>query len=639
MLKHTVAYSSFATETISNMSVQLTTPTAAPKAAKTSSPSTGKSKIPAGSSIRIGSTANTTFGMPAGITLPQFDGTGWANWSGILEALLALHEAEDVFLIDECPADVDEDDWNSIQRRTKAYLRLYIKQDVYSLIADDATLPSFKHKWDRLSATYGGTLGSTTIFNLWIQLTQACLDDTSPMASQLAKLNEACVALSNANMGVTDVQFCLIFLNALPASYKVLASTILVSGAPSALQHSEIITRILNEEGHCTSGSASLNVARAAPIKNKGKGKGKDHSSLTCHYCQKKGHIKPNCCKLKKDEADGKKKEEGSSAGGKLANSHVRVETTASIMEVADNEISASLYAAWSDRWMLDSGAMHHITLHKSDFSSYTPQTGSVRLGDKSAQDQIGVGSVIVRSPQGCTITLSNVLHVPGVQTCFISIGVLTGKGAEVNFLKEGFQIVLNKKTIAVGYLEGCLYWLNTSNVSLNLHKKSVPMLHTWHQHMGHMSHSALKTHGPKAVKGLDLDASTMTIPMTCHGCEARKSTCKPFPGSAKTTSRILEVVHLDLAGPMQVKSIQGSLYTATFVDNYSHHAVVYCIWSKDQFVAALQKFISWAETQTSEKLHALHSDRGGKYMAASVKDVLNQRGIEHLLMMLGTPQ
>ena len=333
----------------------------------------------------MGSTANTTFGMPAGITLPQFDGTGWANWSGILEALLALHEAEDMFLIDECPDDVDEDDWNSIQRRTKAYLRLYVKQDVYSLIADDTLLPSFKHKWDRLSATYGGTLGSTTIFNLWIQLTQARLDDTSPMASQLTKLNEAHVALSNANMGVTDIQFCLILLNALPASYKVLASTILASSTPSALQHSEIITHILNEEGCHASGSASLNAARAAPIKTKGKGKGKDHSGLTCHYCQKKGHIKPNCRKLKKDEADGKKKEEGSSAGSKSANSHVLVETMASIMEVTDNEISASLYAAWSDCWMLDSGATHHITPHKSDFSSYTPQTGSVRLGDKSA--------------------------------------------------------------------------------------------------------------------------------------------------------------------------------------------------------------------------------------------------------------
>jgi transposase InsO family protein len=288
---------------------------------------------------------------------------------------------------------------------------------------------------------------------------------------------------------------------------------------------------------------------------------------------------------------------------------------------------------------MLDSGATHHITPHRSDFSSYTPAKGSVCLGDKSAQDQIGVGSVIIKSPQGCTITLSNVLHVLGVQMHFISIGVLTGKGAKVQFLKDGFKITLNGRMIAIGYLEGRLYWLNSSSISINSHIKSAPTLHTWHQRMGHMSHVPLKNHGPKAVTGLDLDASTMAIPNTCHGCEAGKLTRKPFPGSAKTTSRILEVVHSDLAGPMQVKSIQGSLYTATFIDNYSHHTVVYCLKSKDQFVKALQKFLSWAETQTSEKLRALHSDRGGEYMAASVKDILNQRGIEHHLTMPGTPQ
>ena len=390
------------------------------------------------------------------------------------------------------------------------------------------------------------------------------------------------MSLANASMGVSDIQFCLILLHALPTSYEVVATTILASGAPSALSHSEIIAHILNEEGRHASSSVSLNAARAAPIKLAGKGK-KSHSGLTCHYCQKKGHIQPNCHKKKKDDAEKSKKEGGSSGGGsKSANSHVLVETSASIMEVIDNEITASLYATQSDRWMLDSGVTHHITPHRSDFSSYTPANSSVHLGDKSAQDQISVGSVVIRSSQGCTITLSNVLHVPGVQMHFISIGVLTGKGAEVNFLKNGFKIVLNRKTITFGYLEGRLYWLDTSKVSLNTHKKSTPTLHTWHQRMGHMSHLALKTHGPKAVTGLDLDASTMTIPTTCHGCKTGKSTHKPFPGSAKNTSRILEVVHSDLAGPMQVKSIQGSLYTATFVDDYSHHAVVYCLRSKD---------------------------------------------------------
>src|SRR5579863_6398903 len=112
------------------------------------------------------------------------------------------------------------------------------------------------------------------------------------MASQLAKINEARVALANASMGVTDTQFSLILLHALPASYDVLASMILVTGTPMMLKHSKIIAHIINEEG-CQSGPSnlSLNMSKAAPIKTGSKKK--DHLNLTCHYCNKKGHIKP----------------------------------------------------------------------------------------------------------------------------------------------------------------------------------------------------------------------------------------------------------------------------------------------------------------------------------------------------------
>jgi hypothetical protein len=92
------------------------------------------------------------------------------------------------------------------------------------------------------------------------------------------------VSLANASMGITDIQFCLILLHTLPASYEVVATTILASGTPSVLSHSEIIVCILNEEGRHASSSPLLNVARAAPIKSAGKGK-KDHSGLTCDYC------------------------------------------------------------------------------------------------------------------------------------------------------------------------------------------------------------------------------------------------------------------------------------------------------------------------------------------------------------------
>ncbi len=75
------------------------------------------------------------------------------------------------------------------------------------------------------------------------------------------------------------------------------------------------------------------------------------------------------------------------------------------------------------------------------------------------------------------------------------------------------------------------------------------------------------------------------------------------------------------------------------FIDDHSRHAVVYFLHTKDQFVQALKTFLAWGETQTSDKLRMLHSDRGGEYMADSVTKILNEKGIEHHLTMPGSPQ
>ena len=78
----------------------------------------------------ISSASNTTFGMPSGISLPVFNGTEYSTWAGILEAILALHEADNVIFHDTVPTGGDAGDFAMISRRAKAYLRLFIKPDV-----------------------------------------------------------------------------------------------------------------------------------------------------------------------------------------------------------------------------------------------------------------------------------------------------------------------------------------------------------------------------------------------------------------------------------------------------------------------------------------------------------------------------
>ena len=407
--------------------------------------------------------------MPPGTTLEALTGQNWNVWSATITAILQLNEVDSILAYDMVPTGVDADDWASIQKKTKAYLCLYCAADVHSTVASEIDFPTFKHKFDRLRETYGG-VSSTAIFNLWIELTLARLDDQSPLAPQLARLNEARVKLANANMGVSDIQYSLILLNALPKSYEVVASTLLALGPATSLKYSKITARILNEEGRKSGPSASLNLA-SAPVKT-GKKKNKDHSNLICHYCKNKGHIQPNCRKKKKDEAEKKKREEDSNAESskKAANSHVLIPTTASIEEVNESEMDFALYTAERERWMMDSGATHHMSPFKSDFTDYAPCQGAVSLGDKSSVKQIGVGSVIFKTSQGTQLTLTSVLHIPELKTRFLSTRALVQKGATVLFDHGSFKIAINERCIARGYLENNLYWLDATQVTLNAH-------------------------------------------------------------------------------------------------------------------------------------------------------------------------
>src|SRR5260370_39127080 len=94
-----------------------TTPATPPAADSTGS--SGSTSSPADSRTCIGQAYNTTFGMPSGIKLSQFDGSDWSNWSGILEPLLTLHQAEDVSALKMAPSRVDKGEWDSPQRSSK----------------------------------------------------------------------------------------------------------------------------------------------------------------------------------------------------------------------------------------------------------------------------------------------------------------------------------------------------------------------------------------------------------------------------------------------------------------------------------------------------------------------------------------
>ena len=218
-------------------------------------------------------------------------------------------------------------------------------------------------------------------------------------------MNDARINLENNEIKITDLQFCFILIKALPESYSTVTSTILATGEPKSLSPKTIQDRILNEEGWCSRASASLN--KVAPIKQHGNKS--DKSKVKCFYCNKPGHKHNECWKKKKDNAEKDKKEKDkgkTTLGTKAVNAHIST--------VDDNEdLPVSLYAATRSRWMVDSGAMHHITLHHSNFIRWSPAQGVVSLGGHAEITQIGTGTVAIHPSRGDKVVhLQNVMHV-----------------------------------------------------------------------------------------------------------------------------------------------------------------------------------------------------------------------------------
>ena len=60
-----------------------------------------------------------------------------------------------------------------------------------------------------------------------------------------------------------------------------------------------------------------------------------------------------------------------------------------------------------------------------------------------------------------------------------------------------------------------------------------------------------------------------------CKQCQLGKMTKSSFKSKTNTSNAILELVHTNLCGPIDVQSYKGDKYFILFVDNYSRMMTV----------------------------------------------------------------
>ncbi|GKB27512.1 retrovirus-related pol polyprotein from transposon TNT 1-94 [Tanacetum coccineum] len=87
-----------------------------------------------------------------------------------------------------------------------------------------------------------------------------------------------------------------------------------------------------------------------------------------------------------------------------------------------------------------------------------------------------------------------------------------------------------------------------------------------------------------------------------CSSCELGKAKRKSFHTKTTPSSkRRLQLLHMDLCGPMRVESINGKKYVLVIVDDYSRYTWTYFLRSKDETPGVLIDFL----TLVQRGLHA----------------------------------
>ena len=304
--------------------------------------------------------------------------------------------------------------------------------------------------------------------------------------------------------------------------------------------------------------------------------------------------------------------------------------------------------------WCIDSGASNHMTFDIELLSNvvHNKDPSPVYLGDNSAVLSHAQGELRLKTecPNGRCLALSNVLYVPKLAKNLLSVRSMTRNGAEVTFKGDQCIVSKNGKSAVIGRSKNNgLYKFQSPTLTHDAMNHdamdhayistsaTMPSLTLWHQRYGHLNMNDINklfksdlVIGMKAKMKNQIDAAE-----NCESCALGKMHRLPYPKQTQHRSKnILEMIHTDLCGPMQVDSIGGSRYILTFTDDFSRYSVVYFLKQKSEVFSKFLEYVKLVENNSDNyqiknlNIQAVRSDNGGEYLSDRFTKYCNEKGI-----------
>jgi hypothetical protein len=153
-----------------------------------------------------------------------------------------------------------------------------------------------------------------------------------------------------------------------------------------------------------------------------------------------------------------------------------------------------------------------------------------------------------------------------------------------------------------------------------------------WHMRLGHVGFSTLERMASKrVVQGLDLDPATCKPPEDgCEGCLLGKHTRRSHSSNTHRAAVPLQLVHIDVQGPLPAMSMHGNRYMVVLVDDHSSACVVEPVASKAQVKYAVQRCLLRLQAIAKATVAAVRTDRGSELVNAELRQWLAEKNMTH---------
>ncbi|GJS89415.1 retrovirus-related pol polyprotein from transposon TNT 1-94, partial [Tanacetum coccineum] len=410
-----------------------------------------------------------------------------------------------------------------------------------------------KEIWKTLLITHQGNnqVKDNKIDLLVQQNEQFAISEDESIDSVFARFNTIITSLKALDEGYSSMNYVRKFLRALHPKWRAKVTAIEESKDLTSLSLDELIgnLKVHDDEECSTSGSEDEEYAMAVrDFKRRGRfvrqprndkktfqrsrDDKNDKSDRKYFRCSDPNHLIGEYPKPPKD------KNQIAFVGGSWSDSGEEDDEKAKyetcLVAQASNEICLEVDLK-PDEWIKDSGCSKHMTGNRKFFSSYKAYNG---------------GNVIFGSNLR---------------------GQICDNKCKVTFSEHDSEITKDGKVIGRGIRKKVLYVMKLGNkpeekICLATIDENFTL---WHRRLGHANMRLIQSLSSK-----ELVRNLHKLKFDQHFCDACKFG-KQAHASHKaknivSTTRCLELLHMDLFGPSTVRSYGGNRYTLVIVDDYS---------------------------------------------------------------------